>query len=294
MTVTSPPVPAGRVRYRPGRVAQRFLADRTGVTCLVVLVLLLLVAVVSRVWTPVDPGAQDLVDRLQGPSAAHLLGTDNVGRDILSRLMEATWTALTSCLLAVGLAVVVGVPLGLLAGYVGGVVDGVLGRVSDVLMSLPPLLFAVAIVGALGPSLTNAMIAIGVLLVPRFFRLTRISTREVESEDFVEAARASGTGTARILVRHVLPNVASPLLIQVSFGAAVAIVSESGLSFLGLGAQPPTASWGSMVKEGFDRLAESSWSMYPPAVAIVVTVLVLSLLGDSLRDAVGRQTGGRR
>lgn len=273
---------------------RRFLGDRLGVTCMLVVLLLVSVAVVSRFWTPLDPAAQELADRLQGPSSAHWLGTDNVGRDVFSRLMGATWTALTSCALAVGLAVAVGVPLGLLAGYAEGMVDGLLGRVTDLLLSLPPLLFAVAIVGALGPSLTNAMIAIGVLLMPRFFRLTRISTREVKYEDYVEAARASGTSTLRILGRHVLPNIASPLLIQISFGAAVAIISESGLSFLGLGVQPPTASWGSMVKEGFDRLAESSWSMYPPAIMIVLTVLVLSMLGDSLRDAVGRQTGGRR
>ncbi|TQM11312.1 ABC transporter permease [Pseudonocardia kunmingensis] len=296
MTALAPVSAAARPRvsYRPGRVMRRFLADRVGVTALVVVLILVVIALVSRFWTPVDPTAQELLDRLEGPSSAHWLGTDNVGRDILSRLMRATWTALTSCALAVGLAVAVGVPLGLLAGYAEGFLDGLLGRISDVLMSLPPLLFAVAIVGALGPSLTNAMIAIGVLLMPRFFRLTRISTREVKNEDFVEAARASGTTTMRILGRHVLPNIASPLLIQISFGAAVAIVSESGLSFLGLGAQAPTASWGSMVKEGFDRLAENSWSMYPPAIMIVVTVLVLSLLGDGLRDAVGRQTGGRR
>lgn len=299
MTAVAPP--SGDVRtvrprfaYRPGRVMRRFLSDRVGVTSLVVLMVLVLVGVLSRFWTPMDPTSQELLNRLEGPSSAYWLGTDNIGRDILSRLMGATWTALTSSALAVGLAVVVGVPLGLLAGYAGGFLDGLLNRMSDVLMSLPPLLFAVAIVGALGPSLTNAMIAIGVLLMPRFFRLTRISTREVKNEDYVEAARASGTSTVRILGRHVLPNIASPLLIQISFGAAVAIVSESGLSFLGLGAQAPTASWGSMVKEGFDRLAESSWSMYPPAIMIVVTVLALSLFGDSLRDAVGRQSGGRR
>jgi peptide/nickel transport system permease protein len=275
-------------------VAQRFLRDRSGMVFLGVLVLLVLIALVSRVWTPYDPDAQDLLARLEGPSAAHLLGTDNIGRDILSRLMVSTWTALTSSGLAVGLAIVVGVPLGLLAGYAEGVLDGLLSRICDVLLSLPPLLFAVAIVGALGPSLTNAMIAIGVLLMPRFYRLTRISTREVKHEDYVEAARASGTGPLRIMRTHVLPNIASPLLIQTSFAAAVAIVSESGLSFLGLGAQAPTASWGSMVKEGFDRIAEDPWSMYPPAIMIVVAILALSLLGDSLRDAVGRQTGGRR
>jgi peptide/nickel transport system permease protein len=294
MTTVEQATTVTRRRYRPGRVARRFAADRTGTVFLAVLAVLVVTALVSRVWTPYDPAAQDLVARLEGPSGAHLLGTDNLGRDILSRLMTATWTAITSCLLAVGLAVVVGVPLGLLAGYAEGPLDGVLSRICDVLMALPPLLFAVAIVGALGPSLTNAMIAVGVLLVPRFYRLTRISTKEVKHEDFVEAARASGTTPARILATHVLPNIASPLLVQVSFGAAVAIVAESGLSFLGLGAQPPQASWGSMVKEGFDRIAEDSWSMYPPALTIVLAILALSLVGDSLRDAVGRGSGSGR
>jgi peptide/nickel transport system permease protein len=280
--------------YRQGRIARRFWRDRVGVAALIVLLLLVLVAIVSRFWTPYPVTDQDLLARLQGPSSEHLLGTDSVGRDILSRLMTATWTALTASSLAVALAIGVGVTLGLFAGYLGGFVDGLISRVSDLLLSLPPLLFAIAIVGALGPSLTNAMIAIGVLLMPRFFRLTRVTTREVKNETFVEAARASGTGTLRIFRHHVLPNITSPLLVQVSFAFAVAIVSESGLSFLGLGAQSPTTSWGAMADEGFDRLAESGWSIIPPSVAIVITILALSLLGDSLRDAAGRQTGRER
>lgn len=289
-------VPASRrwQHYRPGRIARRFWRDKVGVASLGGLLFLVLVAVVSRFWTPYEPTEQNLLARLQGPSAAHWLGTDSLGRDILSRLMTATWTALTSAALAVGLAMVGGVLLGLFAGYLEGVLDAVLSRISDLLLSLPPLLFAVAIVGALGPGLTNAMIAIGVLLLPRFYRLTRAATMEIKNETFVEAARASGAGTVSIVRHHVLPNITSPLLVQISFSAAVAIVSESGLSFLGLGAQSPTTSWGSMVDEGFDRLAESSWSIIPPSVAIVITILLLSLLGDSLRDAAGRQTSGGR
>lgn len=281
------------IRYRPGRTMRQFGRDKVGIACLVLLVLLILVGVLSIFWTPYDPAAQNLLDRLQTPSSAHWLGTDSIGRDILSRLMAATWTALTSCTLAVGLALIGGVLLGLLAGFLEGPLDWFFSRFNDVLLSLPPLLFAVAIVGALGPSLTNAMLAIGVLLLPRFFRLTRIATVQSKKEDYVEAARASGAGSLRILRKHVLPNIASPLVIQISFSAAVAIVSEAGLSFLGLGVQPPTASWGSMTREGFDRLAESSWSIVPPSAILVVTILLVSLLGDSLRDASGRQSGGK-
>lgn len=299
MTVNDRPAMTGeasarsRFRYRPGRMMCRFWRDKVGVVCLAMLVLLLAVALLSRFWTPLDPTEQDLLSRLQSPTGAHWLGTDSLGRDILSRLMSATWTALTSSLIAVGLALFGGVLLGLLAGFIEGPFDAVLSRLNDVLLSLPPLLFAVAIVGALGPNLTNAMIAIGILLLPRFFRLTRVSTQAVKREDFVEAARASGAGVFRILVRHVLPNIASPLVIQISFSASVAIVSEAGLSFLGLGAQAPSSSWGSMTKEGFDRLAESAWSIVPPSVILVFAILVLSLLGDSLRDASGRQTAGK-
>lgn len=301
MTTTETPHPppvrtrpsAALITYRPGRAMRRFRRDRTGLVCLGLLILILLTGALSQVWTPQDPADQDLLGRLQGPSAGHLLGTDNLGRDVLSRLMVATWVAVTSSSLAVVLGLVAGTVLGLIAGYAGGWIDSVLSRIADVLLSLPPLLFAVAIVGALGPSLTNAMIALGVLLLPRFFRMVRVSTQEVVHEDFAEAARASGAGPVRILLRHVLPNILSPLLIQISFGVAVAIVAESGLSFLGLGAQPPTASWGSMVKEGFDNLARTSWMILPPAALIVLTILVLSLLGDSLRDAVGRQSGSK-
>jgi len=283
----------GRVPYRPGRTMRRFLKDRTGIMCLAVLLLLIFIAVLSRVWTPHDPNSQALLERLSGPSSEHWLGTDNLGRDLLSRLMTATWTALTSAALAVSIAVIGGVGLGLLSGFIQGPADWLLSRFNDVLLSLPPLLFAVAIIGALGPSLSNAMIAIGVLLLPRFYRLTRIATIESKREDFVEAARASGAGPIRIIVRHILPNIASPLIIQISFGVAVAIESEAGLSFLGLGAQPPTASWGSMTREGFDRLAESSWSIVPPSVILVIAILAVSLLGDAMRDASGRQQVGK-
>ncbi|MFD5810262.1 ABC transporter permease [Rhodococcus aetherivorans] len=279
--------------YTPGRTMKRLLQDRVGMFCLAGLMFFVFIGVLAQFWTPKDPSAQSLLNRLESPSSEYWLGTDAVGRDILSRLMVATGVDLAAAALAVGIGILVGASLGLIAGYLGGVLDSFISRVSDVLLSLPPLLFAVAIVGALGPSLTNAMIAIGVLLAPRFYRLVRVSTREIINEDYVEAARSGGAGPIRIMARHVAPNIVSPLLIQISFGASVAIVAESGLSFLGLGVQPPTASWGSMVKEGFDNLAINGWTIIPSSVMIVVSILMLSLFGDSLRDAVGSQGGSK-
>lgn len=292
-TVTDAHSVKKRFSYTPGRTMKRLMQDRLGMFCLTGLMFLVFIGVLAQFWTPKDPSAQNLLNRLESPSAEHWLGTDAVGRDILSRLMVATGVDLAAAALAVGIGILVGASLGLMAGYLGGVLDSVTSRVSDVLLSLPPLLFAVAIVGALGPSLTNAMIAIGVLLAPRFFRLVRISTREIINEDYVEAARSGGAGPIRIMTRHVAPNIISPLLIQISFGASVAIVAESGLSFLGLGVQPPTASWGSMIKEGFDNLAINGWTIIPSSVLIVVSILMLSLFGDSLRDAVGSQGGSK-
>lgn len=282
-----------RFSYMPGRTMKRLMQDRLGMFCLVGLLFFVFIGVLAQFWTPKDPSTQSLLNRLESPSGEYWLGTDAVGRDILSRLMVATGVDLAAAALAVSIGIVVGASLGLIAGYVGGALDAFISRVSDVLMSLPPLLFAVAIVGALGPSLTNAMIAIGVLLAPRFFRLVRVSTREIINEDYVEAARSGGAGPIRIMARHVAPNIMSPLLIQISFGASVAIVAESSLSFLGLGVQPPTASWGSMVKEGFDNLAVNGWTIIPSSVMIVVSILLLSLFGDSLRDAVGSQGGSK-
>jgi len=279
---------ASRPRRGRSRAMNRFWADRAGVAALVLLGVVLLFGALSLVWTPYDPTAQSLADRVSSPSSAHWLGTDNTGRDILSRLMQATWTATYASLLALVIALVGGVGVGLLAGYFRGPVDRLLSQLNDVLMSLPPLLFAVGIIGALGPSLRNAMIAIGVLLIPRFFRLTRITTIEVMNEDFVEAARSAGAGAGRIVGRHVVPNILAPLTTQVSFAASVAIVGEASLSFLGLGVQPPTASWGGMTKDGFELLSENGWVIIPPSVILVVTILTLSLLSDSLRDANGR------
>ncbi|MFF2111602.1 ABC transporter permease [Rhodococcus koreensis] len=275
-------------RLHRSRMVRRMLADKAGIFSLIIVILICTIGLLSLVWTPYDPLASDLQARLEGPSAAHWLGTDTVGRDILSRLMVATWVTMKAIAIAIAIALGFGMVIGVLAGYLEGITDAVTSRFNDVLMALPPVLFAVAIVGVLGSGLTNAMIAIGILLLPRFLRLSRLTTLESKHEDFVEAARCSGAGPARILIRHILPGSTSVLLVQTSLAAAVAVIGEASLSFLGLGVQPPTPSWGSMTKDGFDILSTSAWSILPPSVMLIAVVLALSVLGDSLRDASGR------
>jgi peptide/nickel transport system permease protein len=189
---------------------------------------------------------------------------------------------------ALGLAVVLGVPPGLLAGFTGRLLDGILSRIADVLLALPPLILALAITGILGPGLTNAMIAVGIVLAPRFFRVARAAAGSQRNETYVEATRAMGCSTTRILFRHVLPNSSGPLLVQVTFALGLVVIAEASLSFLGLGAAPPTASWGSMVRDGFNNVYVSTFQLIAPSVMITLTILAFSTLGDALRDALGR------
>ncbi|WP_181781504.1 ABC transporter permease [Pseudonocardia pini] len=276
---------AGR-RRGAGRAMRQLRRNRSAMVALTFLLLVVLAAVLAPLLAPADPAAQDLINQLQGPSSEHLLGTDNFGRDVLSRLLFGAQVTLVAVLQALVIAAVAGIPLGLLAGFVGGPVDAVLSRVSDALLSLPPLILALAIVGILGPGLTNVMIAIGVVLAPPLFRLARGAAQSVTSETYIEACRAMGCSPWRILWRHVLPNASSPLLVQLTFSAGVIIIAEASLSFLGLGVQPPDASWGTMLRDAFDAIYESPYFMVAPAVMIVLTILSFAVLGDGLRDAL--------
>jgi peptide/nickel transport system permease protein len=239
---------------------------------------------------PHDPARQDLLDRFQGPSWQHWLGSDSLGRDNLSRLIQGTRVTLWAAFEAIGLAIALGIPVGLLAGYVGGALDSVLSRIADVFLALPPLILALAIVGISGPGLTNAMIAVGIVLAPRFFRVARAAAGSVRNETYIEATRATGCSTTRILFRHVLPNSSGPLLVQVTFALGLVVIAEASLSFLGLGAAPPTASWGGMVQDAFENIYSSSFQLIAPSVMITLTILAFSTLGDALRDALGRQS----
>jgi peptide/nickel transport system permease protein len=272
------------------RTLRRLLRNRAAVVSFGFVVLLVLVALLSPWLMPHDPARQELVERLQGPSGDHWLGTDSFGRDNLSRLIEGTRVTLWACVQALALGIVCGIPTGLAAGFVGRRVDGILSWIAEVLLSLPPLILALAIVGVLGPGLTNAMIAVGVVFAPRFFRVARAAAISVRSETYVEATRALGCSTSRILLRHVLPNSSGPLLVQVTFAMGLVVIAEASLSFLGLGATPPTATWGGMLRDAFDNVYDSTFPLLAPSLMIVLTILAFSILGDALRDALGRQS----
>lgn len=281
--------PQDRRRLK-SRVLTRLVRNKTAMASIITIIILALVAIFGPLLVPYDPNAVSLADRLTGPSGAHWLGTDELGRDVLSRLIVATRVDLLASAQAVGIALAVGVPLGIIAGYFGGVADALMSRVIDALMTLPPLILAIVVVAILGPGLENAMLAIAILIVPSFYRIVRASTESARSELYVESARASGCSNWRILWRHILPAVLPPLLVQASFSASVVIVAEASLSFLGLGAQAPQATWGLMLSEASSTLTTSSYLIYPPTIMVAVTILAFSLLGDGLRDALGRQT----
>jgi peptide/nickel transport system permease protein len=278
-SVTLPP-PSGFIR--------RFARNRVALVSLIVLVLIVLIAVFAPVLAPHDPARSSLRNILKPPSAAYLLGSDDLGRDVLSRLMFAGRLSLVASVQALAIALAIGLPLGLISGYIGGWVDTVIMRFNDALMSFPALILAVVIVGLLGPSLTNAMTAIGLVYAPRIMRVVRGSTLSVREEVYVQAARATGCSDARIITRHVLPNITGPLVVQATVMMGHALLAEAGLSFLGLGVQPPETSWGAMLGTAFPYLAQSPTPTIAAGCIISITVLCFNLIGDGLRDSVGR------
>jgi ABC-type dipeptide/oligopeptide/nickel transport system permease subunit len=222
---------------------------------------------------------------LAGPSPAHLLGTDDLGRDVLTRLLYGARLSLGAACLAVAIATLAGVPIGLVAGYLGGRIDDALMRVIDALQAFPALILAMAIAAALGPGLFNVMVAVGVVYTPRFARLVRGQVLALREEPFVEGARAAGASHARVLARHVLPNVVAPIVVQVSIGVAFALLAETALSFLGVGIKPPEPSWGTDVGRGYRFMRLAPWLVFMPGTAILLTALAFNLVGDGIRDA---------
>jgi peptide/nickel transport system permease protein len=249
-------------------------------------VVLTLAALLAPLVAPYRPDEIHPLDSLTAPSRQYLLGTDDLGRDILSRVVYGARVSLMVGGIAIGIAAAIGVPLGLVAGYRGGRLDGLIMRVMDALLAFPAILLAIALMAVLGPSLENAMIAIGVIYIPAFARITRANVLSLREREFVEAARALGAGGLYIAVLVVLPNCLSPLIVQGSLGVANAILVEAALSFLGLGVQPPEPSWGSMLSFGRNLLAQAPWYATFPGLAIFVTVLGLNFLGDGLREAL--------
>lgn len=241
-------------------------------------------AVLSFFWLPVDPNTMDFTAQLSGPSAAHLLGTDQLGRDLLSRVLVGSRGALFVGFVAVGIALTLGCLVGALAGFIGGVFDDVLMRLIDVLYAFPPILLALLFAAIYSPGTFTAMSAIGLATAPVFARLLRASVMELKNRDFVEAGRALGSTQGRLLRRHILPNALSPIIVQASLSLAVAVLAEAALSFLGLGTPPRTPSWGNMLREAQGFLQLSPYPVLVPGLAIVLTVLGWSLLGDGLRD----------
>jgi peptide/nickel transport system permease protein len=259
---------------------------------LALILLLALIAVSAPLIAPADPLKQVLSTRLKPPSAAHWLGTDQLGRDMLSRMIYGARISLLIGTVVVGLAASVGTLVGLVAGYAGGWLDEGLMRLTDVFFAFPALILAMAISGALGPSLTNAMIAIAVVSWPVYARLVRAQVLSLREREFVEAARSLGAPAERIVWQHILPNTLAPLLVQGSFDMGSAILSAAGLSFIGFGAQPPTAEWGVMISDGRNYIVTQPWLSLFPGLAILLTVAAFNLIGDGLRDALDPRLRG--
>ena len=246
----------------------------------------LLMAATAPWVAPQDPLAQDLSRRLQPPSRAFLLGSDDFGRDVLSRVLYGARISLRVGVVAVAISLLAGGTIGLLAGYYGGTLDLLVMRLMDVLLAFPAILLAIAVVAVLGPSLTNAMVAVGITGIPVYARLVRGVVLQVKSLEYVTAARALGAGDTRLILHAVLPNCVAPILVQTSLGLATAVLDAAGLSFLGLGAQPPTPEWGAMLSQGRELILDAPWALTAPGLAILLSVLGFNLLGDGLRDAL--------
>lgn len=284
--MTTIPVPTTRRGVSLAQVRRRVFGRRSDpafVVAMIVVIVAILWGLLPGVFAPYDP---DKIGKelLQGPSIDHLLGTDEFGRDILSRIIHGARIELVISVLGVLLAVVTGVPLGLLAGFRGGFVDSLLMRIQDALLAFPAVLFAILVVAAMGASQRSIILTIGVIYLPRFARLVRGNVLVLKSEDFVIASKASGAGSGRLIFRHILPNCLASIMVQITLAMAVAILIEAGLSYLGLGVQPPTATWGTMLKAAQAYPKQAPWYVLSPGICIFVLVLALNTAGDALRD----------
>ena len=268
------------------KVLRRLLRRPAASIGLAVIAGFVIVALGASVVAPYDPIATSFATVRKAPSVAHWFGTDEIGRDVLSRIVYGARASLLAGVVSVLISISVGVPIGLLAGYAGGMTDMLISRVTDALLACPFLILAIALAAFLGPSLTNAMIAIGISATPVFIRLTRGTTLAVKAEDFVLAARAIGNAPWRVAIRHVLPNIVPPLLVQATLAIAAAVIAEASLSFLGLGQQPPQPSWGSMLNTAKNYIDNSPWMAIWPGASIFLLVLSFNVVGDGLRDAL--------
>ena len=285
MTMPVKPAHAVTPRIR-SRALTRFLSNRGAVAGACVIALILTLAILAPLIVRYDPNATNFLAIRKPPSLAYWLGTDELGRDLFARMLYGARASLMAGVISVSIAIAIGLPIGLIAGYYGGLVDMMISRCTEALLACPFLILAIALAAFLGPSLANAMIAIGLAAMPIFVRLTRGQVISVKAEDYVEGARAIGLPHHVILIRHVLPNVVAPVIVQATLATASAIIAEASLSFLGLGQQPPSPSWGSMLNTAKNFIEQAPWMSLWPGLAIFIVVLAFNLMGDGLRDAL--------
>lgn len=267
-------------------VFQRLVKERLAFVSMLYLIVLVFLALFAPLIVPFNPDTQDLNKVMLAPNGMHWFGTDELGRDVFSRVLMGAQAALQAGLVAILIPLVVGVPLGIISGYLGGIVDDIFMRIVDAILSFPAILLALGITGALGVSLWNAMIAIGIIFTPQFARLARGQTLQVRREPYVEAAKISGAGPMWIMLKHILPNILSPIIVQASFSFSLAIIVEASLSFLGMGAQSPQVSWGGMLQQAYSMIFVNPLMMVFPGVAILISVLAGNFFGDGLRVAI--------
>lgn len=281
--------PTVRAAPRSRSFWARSMRQKSAVIGLAIVLFFILLAVFAPWIAPYDPVASDWMGVRQAPSAAHWMGTDDLGRDVLSRIIFGARASLLAGFIAVSIAIVAGLPLGLVAGYFGGWIDALISRCTDALLACPFLVLAIALAAFLGASLQNAMIAIGISAMPIFIRLVRGQVLSIKNEDFVTAARGQGMRDRAIIVSHIVPNVVTPVVVQATITMAVAILAEASLAFLGLGQRPPAASWGSMLDTARQFMTDAPWMSIWPGLAIILIVLGFNLLGDGLNDALNQK-----
>lgn len=275
---------------------QKLVKDYTKIKFVVLSVLviaLLTVSALAPYLTPYDPYAQDLNQALQPPSAAHVLGTDRYGRDMLSRVIMGSQTTIYSALLLVGIITVTGTLVGIICGYTGGKLDAVLMRISDVFLAFPGMVFAIAVAGAMGGGVMNAVVALACISWPKFARIARSQVMVIKDSAFIAAAKLAGTGRIKMIGRHILPNIAGPIVVTAVLDIGTMMMEIAGLSFLGLGALPPIAEWGSMMSNGRSMLQTCPWVILAPGCAIFITVMLFNLLGDTVRDLLDPRNRGK-
>ena len=279
-------IPAPQRGSRVAKILRWMRRDLRAVLSIGFLGALVFVSIFAPVLAPYSPVDQDVTQLLLPPSAAHWLGTDDLGRDVLSRLIWGAPNSLYASFLAVGVGIALGVPVGLVIGFLGGWIDEVVSRFIDALLSFPPIVLAIAVTGALGIGLTNAMLSVGFVFAPVLARLVRAQTLVVKSALYVDAARGFGASTSHIIIRHIVPNAIQPVIVQVTLMLAIALLAEASLSFLSLGVQPPAASWGGMLARAYNYIEIAPEQMYAPGLAILLTALAFNALGESMRVAL--------